>query len=131
MRYPIVIERGSDTQAFGVVVPDLPGCFSAGDTFNEAIDNAQEAMTLWIEDALDNCNAVPSPSDLDALRAAGQWSGPEWIWGFVDVDPALLDEKFERVNITLPRRVIARLDRVAKEAGESRSSMIAKLALSA
>lgn len=131
MRYPIVIERGSDTQAFGVIVPDLPGCFSAGDTFNEAIDNAQEAMTLWIEDALDNCNAVPKPSDLDTLRATGRWSGPEWIWGFVDVDPAILDEKFERVNITLPRRVIARLDRVAKEAGESRSSMIAKLALSA
>ncbi|WP_325063031.1 type II toxin-antitoxin system HicB family antitoxin [Gluconobacter thailandicus] len=126
-----MIERASDTQAFGVIVPDLPGCFSAGDTFNEAIDNAQEAMALWIEDALDNCNTVPAPSDLDTLRATGQWSGSEWIWGFVDIDPALLDEKFERVNITLPRRVIARLDRVAKEAGESRSSMIAKLALSA
>lgn len=32
MRYPIVIEAGDDATAFGVVVPDLPGCFSAGDT---------------------------------------------------------------------------------------------------
>ncbi|MBV5272223.1 MAG: type II toxin-antitoxin system HicB family antitoxin [Lamprocystis purpurea] len=29
MRYPIVIEAGDDRNAFGVVVPDLPGCFSA------------------------------------------------------------------------------------------------------
>ena len=39
MRYPIVIERGDDTHAYGVVVPDLPGCFSAGDTLDEAYVN--------------------------------------------------------------------------------------------
>lgn len=38
MRYPIVIERGDETRAFGVVVPDLPGCISAGDTMDEAFD---------------------------------------------------------------------------------------------
>ena len=32
MRYPVAIEPGTETEAFGVVVPDLPGCFSAGDT---------------------------------------------------------------------------------------------------
>ena len=37
MRYPIAIETGSDTTAYGVVVPDLPGCFSAGDTIDEPI----------------------------------------------------------------------------------------------
>ena len=37
MRYPIVIEPGGETTAFGVIVPDLPGCFSAGDTLDEAI----------------------------------------------------------------------------------------------
>ena len=44
MRYPIAIETGDDSHAFGVVVPDLPGCFSAGDTLDEAIDNAKEAI---------------------------------------------------------------------------------------
>ncbi|MFX4790020.1 type II toxin-antitoxin system HicB family antitoxin, partial [Acinetobacter baumannii] len=29
MLYPIAIERGTDTEAFGVSVPDIPGCFSA------------------------------------------------------------------------------------------------------
>ena len=32
MRYPIAIEPGDDTHAFGVIVPDLPGCYSAGDS---------------------------------------------------------------------------------------------------
>ena len=41
MRYPILIEEGTETAAFGVVVPDLPGCFSAGDTLDEAIEAAQ------------------------------------------------------------------------------------------
>lgn len=31
MRYSVAIEPGDDRHAFGVVVPDLPGCFSAGD----------------------------------------------------------------------------------------------------
>ncbi|GBQ90408.1 CopG family DNA-binding protein [Gluconacetobacter johannae DSM 13595] len=131
MRYPIVIEHGSDAEAYGVVVPDLPGCFSAGDTFDEAVSNASEAIALWIEDAIDHGQSVPRPSSLDALRANSQWSGPEWIWGFASVDPAFFDDMSERVNITLPRRVLARLDSRAKEAGETRSGFIAKLALGA
>ena len=37
MHYPIAIEPGTETTAFGVAVPDLPGCFSAGDTLDEAM----------------------------------------------------------------------------------------------
>ena len=129
MRYPIVIESGSDTDAYGVIVPDLPGCFSAGDTLDEAIINASEAAALWIEDALDQGRDIPRPSPLEVLRTRGDWSGPEWIWGIATVDPSLFDDKVERLNITLPRRVLARLDSRAKAAGETRSGFIAKFAL--
>ncbi len=77
LRYPIAIEPGSETDAFGVVVPELPGCFSAGDTLDEAIANAKEAITAWI----DAGEAVPSPSTLDALRANPEFSG--WIYAVV------------------------------------------------
>ena len=54
MKYPIAIEAGDNKTAWGVVVPDLPGCFSAGDSgIDEAIENAKEAIELWIETALD------------------------------------------------------------------------------
>lgn len=44
MHYPVAIEPGSAKAALGVVVPDLPGYFSAGDTLAEALLNTEEAI---------------------------------------------------------------------------------------
>jgi predicted RNase H-like HicB family nuclease len=129
LRYPIAIEPGTDTAAFGVVVPDLPGCFSAGDTLDEAMSNAEDAIATWIDATLDAGEAIPAPTDLGTLRANPEFAG--WIYGVIAVDPAWLDDKTERVNITLPRRVLRRLDAMAAAAGESRSGFIARLALKA
>ncbi len=128
MRYPVVIEPGTDATAYGVIVPDLPGCFSAGDTLDEAMSNVEEAIAAWIDAAVDAGQAIPHPSDLETLRKAHKvYKG--WVWGLVKVDPALLDDTTERINISLPRRVLSRLDAQAKAAGESRSGFIAKLTL--
>jgi predicted RNase H-like HicB family nuclease len=127
MRYPIAIEPGAEATAFGVIVPDLPGCFSAGDTLDEALSNAEEAVAGWIDAALDAGEAIPAPSGVEILRANPDYEG--WIFGVVTVDPALLDDTTERINVTLPRRVLRRLDAMAKMAGESRSGFIAKLTL--
>jgi predicted RNase H-like HicB family nuclease len=127
MRYPIAIEPGTDTIAFGVIVPDLPGCFSAGDTLDEALAGAEEAAAAWIDAALDAGEAIPPPSSLDALRRNPEYVG--WTFGVITLDPALLDDTTERVNITLPRRVLKRLDALARAAGETRSGYIAHLTL--
>jgi predicted RNase H-like HicB family nuclease len=127
MRYPIVIETGSSTSAYGVVVPDLPGCFSAGDSLDEAMTAAEEAAAAWIDAALDAGEAVPKPSALDALRDRPDYAG--WSFGVITIDPALFDDTVERVNITLPRRVLQRLDALARAAGESRSGYIAHMTL--
>jgi len=127
MRYPIAIETGTGATAFGVAIPDLPGCFSAGDTLDEAIDNAEAAATLWIDAALDAGHAIPKPSSVDDIRNQASYAG--WLFGLVTVDPAQLDDTIERVNITLPRRVLRRLDRKAREAGETRSGYIARMAI--
>ncbi len=126
-RYPIVIEPGTDSTAFGVVVPDLPGCFSAGDSLDEAIAGAEEAAAAWIDAALDAGAVIPAPSSLDAVRHNPDFVG--WAFGVIALDPALLDDKIERVNITLPRRILRRLDALARAAGESRSGYIAHLTL--
>ena len=128
MHYPIVIEPGTQTSAWGVVVPDLPGCFSAGDTMEDALVQAEEAVAAWIESTLDAGQAIPKPSNIDALRA----QHPElagWLWAVVKVDPSVLDDTIERVNISLPRRVLHRLDSLAREAGDTRSGFIARMAL--
>ena len=128
MRYPVAIEPGSDATAWGVVVPDLPGCFSAGDTLEDAMIQAEEAVALWIEVAIDEGKDIPVPSPIEALRAAHpDFEG--WTWALVKIDPAMLDDTLERVNISLPRRVLHRLDARARRAGETRSGYIARMAV--
>jgi predicted RNase H-like HicB family nuclease len=130
MKYPIAIEPGDATTAWGVVVPDLPGCFSAADSgIDEAMDNAKEAIELWIETALDLGQTIPAPSSITELQKKREYKG--WIWAVAEIDPALLSDDIERVNITLPKRVLARLDAKAKAVGETRSGYIAHLAISA
>ena len=127
MRYPIAIEPGTDRTAFGVIVPDLPGCFSAGDTLDERAAGAEEAAAAWVDAALDAGHAIPAPTSLEAVRRQPDYAG--WTFGVITLDPALLDDTIERVNITLPRRVLKRLDALARAAGESRSGYIAHLTL--
>ena len=51
-------DRGS---AVGVAFPDLSGCFSAGDTLDEAIDNAHEALRLYAEAEQAAGRKLPQP----------------------------------------------------------------------
>ncbi len=96
MRYPIAIEPGDDTHTWGVVAPYLPGCFSAGDTLDEAIANASKAITLWIETVLDDGGDIPKPGSVSAHGKNPDFAG--WIWTLNEVDPALLEDHTERVT---------------------------------
>jgi len=129
MRYPILIEVGSDDDAFGVVVPDLPGCFSAGDTLDEALDAAKEAAAAWIDTALDTGLEIPAPSSLSTVMRNPDYAG--WTMGVIDLDDVVADDTIERVNITLPRRVLRRLDDLAAASHKSRGGLIADLTLRA
>jgi len=128
MRYPILIEEGTGSTAFGVVVPDLPGCFSAGDTLDEAVEAAKEAAAAWIDAALDRGMPVPAPSTLQAARKLRGYKG--WAVGLIELEDTYFDDTAERVNITLPRRVLQRLDDMARATGQSRSGLIAQLTIS-
>lgn len=124
MRFAIAIEPGDTRHAFGVEVPDLPGCFSAGDTLDEAVDQAKEAIMLHIEGLLDDGESIPAPRVLTELQALPEYAGR--VWAIVEVDLSQLDDVTERVNITLPRRVLFAIDEAAKRTGETRSGFIAR-----
>jgi predicted RNase H-like HicB family nuclease len=129
MRYPIAIESGSDTTAYGVVVPDLPGCYSAGDTVDEAMANAEEAILLWLDDATAEGAAPPKPSRIEHLRSKDEYAG--WTWAIVNVDLSKLSDKATRINITIPERVLHAVDSYASGHGESRSGFLTRAALEA
>jgi len=57
MTLRLVVEHDSETKRWAAFFPELPGCASAGDTEDEAIRNAKEALELWFE---------PAPVDLPA-----------------------------------------------------------------
>jgi predicted RNase H-like HicB family nuclease len=126
MRWPIVIHKdeGSD---YGVSVPDLPGCFSAGSTLDAALDGAREAIGCHMEGLLLDGEAIPEPRSLEAHRADPDWA--DGIWAIVEVDLSRLDDKAERINITLPRRVLTLIDHYAAAHHETRSGFLARAAL--
>ena len=128
LNYPVAIETGDDFTVFGVVVPDLPGCFSAGDTMEEAIENAKEAIAAWIEVAMDEGKVVPAPGSMANHVTNPEFKG--WLWALVEVDGLLIDDEKERVNISLPKRILTRIDRAAASHGETRSGFLANAALS-
>jgi len=54
--------------AYGVVVPDLPGCTAMGETMGRALDNAAAALCDWVEVTKESGVEVPCPSNLGVLR---------------------------------------------------------------
>ena len=84
IRYLIAIEWGTATTAHGVAVPDLPGCFSAGDTLDEALANAKKAILFHLEELREAGLALPEPSTLEALKDTDEYAG--WGWAGVSVE---------------------------------------------
>lgn len=104
MEFPIAIHK-DDGSVYGVTVPDVPGCHSWGDTIDEAIRNAKEAITGHIETLIEMGEDVDFPcSVIEDLARRDEFAGA--IWALADVDVSKLDSKPERINISLPRFVL-------------------------
>jgi predicted RNase H-like HicB family nuclease len=53
MKFQVVLEP-SDEGGYTVYVPSLPGCISEGDNAEEALENIQEAIELYLEPVEDD-----------------------------------------------------------------------------
>ena len=125
MKYPVVIHKDENSD-YGVTFPDLPGCFSAGETIEEALANAQEAAECHIEGILIDSEPIPAPA-----RISNHTKNPHFkdgIWALVEVDLSKLSLKSKRVNITMPERLLNSLDHFAEKHGETRSGVLAQAA---
>lgn len=128
MRYAIVIHKDYDS-SYGVTVPDLPGCFSGGDTLDEAFDMAREAIVGHVETLILDGQPIPPLRPLEEHQDNEDYR--DGVWGFVDVDTDIskLSDRAERINITSPSRVLAVVDNAATRAGISRSELLARAAM--
>lgn len=85
-RYLAIIQiPESETEAYGVIVPDIPGCFSAGDTLDEALENVKEAIAMQVEDILERGGQVPESTDLSSILSR-EWKHNEVSY-LIDLDP--------------------------------------------
>jgi predicted RNase H-like HicB family nuclease len=51
----------NEDQAFVAEVPELPGCMAHGNSYEEALANAKEAIQLWIDTARELGDHIPAP----------------------------------------------------------------------
>jgi len=128
MKFVIAIEPGTESTAWGVSVPDLPGCFSAGDTMDEAMENARQAIDQHVEIMIEDGIDIPVARPLAVHQADPEYAG--WVWAIVDVPVEKYLGPAEKINITVPRLVLARIDEYAKSHGMSRSSFLVEAAKS-
>jgi predicted RNase H-like HicB family nuclease len=123
MIFPIVIhkEKRSD---YGVIVPDLPGCFSAGKTLDEALAMAQEAIELHLEGLIEIGQSIPVPGKIEQRRNNPDYAGG--TWALVNINADVLRVNCKRINITIPERVLDAADRYARQNGLTRSGLLAQ-----
>jgi predicted RNase H-like HicB family nuclease len=126
MRYPIILQKDPDSD-YGVTVPDLAGCFSAGENMESALENAEEAILTHIEGLLMDNDPIPSPSSIDSLKKRHREK--DIVWGIVSVDLSKLSERARRINITVPEKLLTKIDSFAEKEGETRSGLLVSAAL--
>lgn len=88
-----------DGNSYSVEFPDIPGCFSAGQTKEEAIQNARDALSLFLEEARDSNWEIPTAK---ARRSKG------WLWITPHFDIAIpLTIRLARLESGLTQRELA------------------------
>jgi predicted RNase H-like HicB family nuclease len=127
-KYVAVIHKDKDS-AYGAYFPDLPGCFAAGDTEDEALENLRISLRMYADDLMEDGKTLPAPRMLREVvadhdvRAAIQGG-----YGFIVLIPLLQASKKRRVNVSLDPSLIAAVDEAARIAGTNRSDFLASVA---
>jgi predicted RNase H-like HicB family nuclease len=115
MKYAVLVQH-DEGSAYGVSVPDLPGFLSAGDTFDEALENVIEAIEFHLEGLAEEGTDIPSAEPIDAHLDNPDYAYGAWV--FVDIDFTPYLGKIEKINVTLANAVIREID--AKHKNRSR-----------
>jgi predicted RNase H-like HicB family nuclease len=114
--YPAVLEKGAKG-TFGVWFPDFPDCVVAGRSQEEVIAKAEIELSTAADTLAERDAALPEPTPFEAIVLP---KGCRLVAYFVvGVEPP---NPSERVNIYLPKNLLARADQAAAQLGMSRSS---------
>jgi predicted RNase H-like HicB family nuclease len=124
MRQYIGLIHKEATSDFGVSFPDFPGVATAGTSLDDARRMAEEALAFHVEGLVEDGEAIPEPSSLDAIMADPDNKDGVAILVAIKTEAA----KCIRVNVTLPEDILERIDRYADQQGLTRSAFLARAA---
>ncbi len=123
-RYVALVD--GEAGAYGVVVPDLPGCTSGGATTDEALRNAIEAVRLWAEDAIADGEELPAPRSVEAVRSDTEVAASLAEGAALAIVPLLIDAgRPARANLSIDAGLLASIDEAAAARGLTRSAFLA------
>jgi predicted RNase H-like HicB family nuclease len=109
----------------GVSFPDFPGCVTTASDMRSALERGKQALALHVEGMIEDGEALPEPRTMEQLR------GEEADW-LKDAILALIEVeapgKALRVNISIDEALLARIDKAAANAGQTRSGFLASAA---
>jgi predicted RNase H-like HicB family nuclease len=115
--------------AYGVTIPDLPGCTSGGSTTDEALRNAVKAVRLWAEDAIADREELPRPRTAEQLRADPEIAAALAEGAALAIVPLLLDAgRPAKANLSIDAGLLAAIDEAAKARGLTRSAFLTSAA---
>lgn len=123
-RYGAIIDgkRG----AYGVVIPDLPGCTAMGKTTDQALANAASAAIAWAEVARAEGLAIPRPRSIESLRNDPEVAAELAAGGALSIVPLILDAgRPAKANLSLDAGLLQAIDEAAEARGLTRSAFIA------
>jgi predicted RNase H-like HicB family nuclease len=126
-RYTALIDGTAG--AYGVTIPNLPGCNAMGETVEEAIRNAIQAAAAWADDARADGEALPEPRSLEALRADPEIVRALASGSVLATVPVVQNlSRPAKANISLDAGLLAAIDEAAAADGLTRSAFIASAA---
>lgn len=121
MLFPIVIHKDPESD-YCVTIPDMPGCFTAGKTLEDAVANIQDAAECHYSGE----PTLPIASSLERWLHDPDYAGGTWL--LVDIDLSRINVKARRINITLPENLLSAIDRYAADHHMTRSGLLAQAA---
>ncbi|WP_318365747.1 type II toxin-antitoxin system HicB family antitoxin [Enterobacter sp.] len=129
MFYPAYIHSDADGSASGFF-PDVPGCFFAGETLDDAFQDARHALTAHFELLCEKDQEIPAADAVEKHIEArpDDFIGGQWL--LVDINMNQFDGRAERINITLPKRLLNRIDSFVRDnpGFSNRSAFLAEAA---
>jgi len=117
MKKYIALFEYDENGGYAVTFPDLPGCASAGDNYDDAYRMAHEGLALHLDGLTLEGYPIPEPRTLERIQAEWEdWAEWEKNYKFLVVPITALpvSEKSVRVNVMLPEGTLYRIDAVSK-----------------